>query len=325
MKSALIGDIGATNARFALLEHGEPHSIEILPVADHPSLGAAIEAYLGKVLKPGAPRPKRGALAVAGPVTGDFLSFTNHPWSFSIEGLRRELGLERLDVVNDFAAAAFSVLRLGPDDRRQVGPGAPAPGTPIGILGPGSGLGVSSLAPCVRDGRVDWTALPGEGGHVTLATVEPREAAIVDWLYRSGREHISAERLISGPGLAAIYAALAALDGVSQPTLQPAEVTARVKSGTDTRAAETVAIFCALLGTVAGNFALTIGARGGVYIAGGIVPQLGELFDKSKFRARFIAKGRMQSYLDAIPTYVITHKLPAFLGLAELVDRSERT
>jgi glucokinase len=155
--------------------------------------------------------------------------------------------------------------------------------------------------------------------------VEPREAAIADWLHRAGGHgHVSAERLISGPGLATIHAALSALDGATGPTLQPAEVTEKAKSGSDPRAVEAVAIFCALLGTVAGNLALTIGARGGVYIAGGIVPQLGDLFDQSSFRARFIAKGRMKTYLDPIPTYVITHKLPAFLGLAELVERGSR-
>jgi len=317
--TALIGDIGATNARFALLEDGRPHGIEILSVADHPSLGGAIEAYFAKVGV--AERPRQGALAVAGPVTGDFLSFTNHPWSFSIRALTRDLGFDRLEVVNDFVAAALGVLRLGPGDRRQVGRGEAAADSPIAVIGPGSGLGVSSLVPCDCGGGRAWMPLPGEGGHVTLSTVTLREAAIVDRLHRAGYDHVSAERLVSGPGLATLYATLAALDGEAEAPLEPAEVTARALTGEDPRAVEAVQIFCSLLGTVAGNLALVLGARGGVYIAGGIVPRLGDLFDQSPFRTRFTAKGRMQVYLDPIPTYVITHKLPAFLGLAELLAR----
>jgi glucokinase len=320
MKSALIGDIGATNARFALLEDGQPQGIEILNVADHPSLGTAIEAYLAKI--PAADRPRLGALAVAGPVTSDFLSFTNHPWSFSIKALTRDLRFERLEVVNDFVAAALGVLRLRPEDRRQVGHGDPTAAAPIAVIGPGSGLGVSSLAPCSCNGRVEWMPLPGEGGHVTLSTVTLREAAIVDRLHRAGYDHVSAERLVSGPGLATLYTTLSMLDGIADLPLEPSQVTAGALNGEDPHAVEAVEIFCALLGTVAGNLALSLGARGGVYIAGGIVPRLGPLFDRSQFRTRFTAKGRMQAYLDPIPTYVITHKLPAFLGLAELLERS---
>jgi len=316
MDIALIGDVGATNARFALLDDGAARAVEILNVAAYPTLDAAIKAYLAK--QRDGPTPKHGALAVAGPVTGDFLSFTNHPWSFSIEGLRRDLGFERLEVVNDFVAAALAIPRLGADDRRQIGPGAPAAGAPIGVIGPGTGLGVSALVPN-PDGKKKWIALPGEGGHATLATVDEREAAIVEWLHRAGRAHVSAERLISGAGLESLYAAVTALDGAIAPKLAAADITDRAKSAEDAHAVESVQIFCALLGTVAGNLALTLGARGGVYIAGGIVPKLGDMFDKSQFRARFVAKGRMQTYLEPIPTYLMTHPHAAFLGLAELL------
>jgi glucokinase len=313
----LVGDIGATNARFGLLENGNPQSIEVLSVAAYPTLDAAIRAYL-TTAAPDKP-PREGALAVAGPVTGDYLAFTNHPWSFSIKELTRELGFDRLEIVNDFVAAALAIPRLGPDDRRQIGPGTPVADTPVGIIGPGTGLGVSSLIP-TPDGRKTWMALPGEGGHVTLSTVEPREMAIVEWLHRSGRAHVSAERLISGAGLETLYSAVTALDGAVRPPSSAAEITARAKAVEDPHAVEAVHIFCALLGTVAGNLALTIGARGGVYIAGGIVPKLGDIFDKSEFRARFVAKGRMQTYLEPIPTYVMTHPFPAFLGLAGLLS-----
>jgi glucokinase len=304
-----------------LVRNGEIDAVEILSVASFPSLGAAIEAYLAKVEEGGVERPTRGALAVAGPVTGDWLSFTNHPWSFSVTGLTRELGLERLDFVNDFVAVALAMPHLGPFDRRQIGPGTPVAGMPIGIIGPGTGLGVSSLVPIDDNGVLRWLPLPGEGGHATLPAVEPREAAVIDWLHRTGQEHVSAERLISGQGITILYSALSALDGVVAPDLQPAEISARARAAQDPVAVETIRTFCAMLGTVAGNLALTVGARGGVYIAGGIVGQLSELFDGSAFRSRFVSKGRMQSYLDPIPTFVITHKLPAFVGLAHLAER----
>ena len=322
MESALIGDIGATNARFAILKNGQPTSIQVLPVASHASLGDAIEAYF-RGLDAKETRPKLGAVAVAGPVTGDYLAFTNHPWSFSISGLTQELKFDRLEVINDFVAVALAVPRIGPDVRRQVGAGSPIPGAPVGIIGPGSGLGVSIVVPVdVGEGNIRWVPLAGEGGHVTLPPVTDREAAIVAWLHRTGRAHVSAETLICGRGLTTLYAGLAALDGVAHSTLDPADVSNRAISGEDPIAVEATEIFCALLGTVAGNLALTAGARGGIYIAGGIVPKMGQLFDHSQFRPRFVAKGRMRTFLEPIPTYVVTEPFPAFLGLAELVESS---
>lgn len=319
MLPALVGDIGATNARFALLQDGEPTHIKVLPVADHPSLGDAISTYLHDPALANLPRPRQGAVAVAGPVTGDFLSFTNHPWSFSIAALTRDIAFDHLDVVNDFVAQAMAVPRLGADRRRQVGPGTPVDGMAIAIIGPGTGLGVSIVVPVKGPTSTRWVALPGEGGHVTLPTVSPRERAIVDLLHRGGRDHVSAEVLICGAGLSTLHASLSVLDGKPKTSLQPAEVTGRAFEGHDPIASEAVSIFCSLLGTVAGNLALTAGSRGGVFIAGGIVPKLGDVFDASEFRARFVAKGRMRTFLEPIPTYVVTEPYPAFLGLAELI------
>jgi glucokinase len=325
MESALIGDIGATNARFAVLQDGVPTSIQILPVASYASLQDAIQAYFEGLDKADLLRPKIGALAVAGPVTGDFLSFTNHPWSFSISGLAKDTGLNHLDVINDFVAVALAVPRIGPGDRRQVGNGTAEVGAPVGIIGPGSGLGVSIVVPVAeKGGTTQWVPLSGEGGHVTLPPVTEREVALVAWLHRTGRAHVSAETLICGRGLTTLYAGLSALDGVAPTQLQPADVARMAISGEDPIAVEAVDIFCALLGTVAGNLALTCGARGGVYIAGGIVPKMGEFFDHSQFRPRFVAKGRMRTFLEPIPTYVVTEAYPAFLGLAELVESSAR-
>jgi glucokinase len=319
MLPALVGDIGATNARFALLQDGEPTHIKVLPVADHPSLGDAIMTYLHDASVADVPRPRRGAVAVAGPVTGDYLSFTNHPWSFSIAALTRDIAFDHLDVVNDFVAQAMAAPRLGADRRRQVGPGVPVDGTAIAIIGPGTGLGVSIVVPVKAPTATHWIALPGEGGHVTLPTVTPRERAIVELLRHAGRDHVSAETLICGAGLSTLHSSLSVLNGKAKTALEPAEVTGRAIHGGDPVASEAVAIFCALLGTIAGNLALTAGSRGGVFIAGGIVPKLGEIFDTSEFRARFVAKGRMRTFLEPIPTYVVTETYPAFLGLAELI------
>jgi glucokinase len=325
MELALIGDIGATNARFAVLQNGTPTSIKVLPVASYASLQDAISAYFDELDKGDLLRPKIGALAVAGPVTGDYLSFTNHPWSFSISGLANDVGLTHLDVINDFVAVALAVPRIGPDARRQVGLGESVAGAPVGIIGPGSGLGVSIVVPVdEKGGKTRWVPLSGEGGHVTLSPVTEREIALVAWLHRTGRSHVSAETLICGKGLTTLHAGLSALDGIAPTHIEPADVARGAISGADPIAVEAVEIFCALLGTVAGNLALTAGARGGIFIAGGIVPKMGEFFDHSQFRPRFVAKGRMRTFLEPIATYVVTEEYPAFLGLAELVESSAR-
>jgi glucokinase len=295
-----------------------------LPVASYASLRDAILAYFDGLHVIGQARPKIGAVAVAGPVTGDYLSFTNHPWSFSISGLAHEVGLDHLDVINEFVAVALAIPRIGPDSRRQIGGGSPVAGAPVGIIGPGSGLGVSIVVPVEANGYTMWVPLSGEGGHVTLPTVTDREAALVAWMHRTGRAHVSAETFVCGRGLTSLYAGLSALGGHAEPALQPAEVSMRALSGEDPIAVEAVDIFCELLGTIAGNLALTAGTRGGVYIAGGIVPKMGEHFDRSQFRPRFVAKGRMRTFLEPIPTYVITEAFPAFLGLAELVETNAK-
>ena len=324
MEQALIGDIGATNARFAVLVDGVATAIKVLPVGSYASLHDAIQAYFLGLEQDGLKRPKIGAVAVAGPVTGDFLSFTNHPWSFSISGLQRDLGMDRLDVINDFVAQALAIPRLEPGSCRQVGGGSPVAGAPVGVIGPGSGLGVSIVVPVEESWGTRWVPLSGEGGHVTLSPITEREIALVAWSHRIGRAHVSAETFICGRGLTTLYSGLCALDGIVPTDLQPADVSRLAISGQDPIAVEAVDIFCELLGTVAGNLALTAGARGGVYIAGGVVPKMGDHFDKSQFRPRFIAKGRMRTFLDPIPTYVITEPFPAFLGLAELVETNAK-
>ncbi|WP_448188730.1 glucokinase [Azospirillum sp. sgz301742] len=307
---ALVADIGGTNARFGLIGDSGIRDSLVFRCADFPSLEAVADAYLRTV--PPDARPKQAAFCVAGPITGDHIAITNLPWTFSVEGVRGALGLQRLRVINDFTAVALSVPRLRAADRIQVGEGSPEPEAVIGILGPGSGLGMSALVPGPRG----WTALAGEGGHATMAPMSDRESAVLGQL-RKTFDHVSVERVLSGPGLVNLYEALSIIDGRDPAKLTPAEVAARGLDGSQAHCVEALEMFCAMLGTVAGNLALTLGARGGIYIAGGVVPKLGPMFAHSRFRKRFAEKGRMHDFLAPIPTYVITHELPAFLGLAE--------
>jgi glucokinase len=309
----LIGDIGATNARLALvLPGGKTTAVRVCALDDYRSLADTLDAYLTE--QSPAARPVDAVLAVASPVTGDEITLTNHAWTFSIEELRCHLRLRRLDVVNDFAANAAAVPFLGDDDRIQIGHGAPTVDAPIGIIGPGTGLGVGALAPACG-GAVTIAA---EGGHVTVAPATAQESAILD-LMRKRYDHVSAERVLSGSGLVNLYNTLCELAGAPAAPYTPDQITSARTWNDDPRSREATTIFCAMLGTVAGNLALTLGARGGIYIAGGIVPKLGAIFAQSEFRARFEAKGRMRSYLAAIPTYVITRPYPGLLGAGALL------
>jgi len=309
----LVADIGATNARFGLVS---PKSVVLhtrtLAVADHPTIADAITAYFGE--RGALQMPRQGALAIASAITGDRVAMTNHPWSFSISALKSRLGFHRLEVINDFTALALALPHLSAEHRLQIGGGAPSAGTPLGVLGPGSGLGVSGLIPT----GTGWTPLAGEGGHATMAAATDRESSVLDHMRRHF-DHVSAERILSGPGLVNLYNALTALDGTRSRGYTAAQITDSEIGAADPLCAEATSLFCAMLGTMAGNLALTLGARGGIYIGGGIVPRLGQRFAQSAFRGRFEAKGRFTEYLAAIPTWVVTHPLPAFLGCAAVL------
>ena len=306
----LVGDVGATNARFGLVSpDGAVLHSSVFAVADFVEIGAAIEAYLATISS--FPRPREGALAIAAAITGDEIRMTNHPWRFSVAALRDRLGFTRLLAINDFTAVALALPRLSGADRMPVGGDRPVEGAPMAVLGPGSGLGVSGL---IRVGSQS-VALTGEGGHATMAAATERENAVLQRMRRHF-DHVSAERCLSGPGLVNLYNSLAALDRVPAAAYTAAQITDPEIGARDPLCHEATAMFCAMLGTIAGDLALTLGARGGVYIAGGIVPRLGARFVESGFRARFEAKGRLRPYLAAIPTYVVIHKLPAFLGCA---------
>lgn len=314
----LLADVGGTRVRFALTEpDGAPGRIAVLECRAHAGLAEAMAAYLEGA--GGGARPRRGAVAVAAPITGDRVAMTNHPWSFSVEDLRRRFALDSLTVVNDLSAVAHGLPHLGARDLLQVGGGQPAPAAAKAVLGPGTGLGVSGLVPAAGGA---WAVLETEGGHVTMAAGDEREAAVLADLRRVFG-HVSAERVLSGPGLVNLYGALCRLDGAApEPRITPHRIAMRALFERSVRCRETLELAAAMLGAFAADLALTLGARGGVYIAGGIVPRYAETFAASEFRRRFEAKGRFSDYLAAIPTYVVLHDHPAFAGLAALVRRA---
>jgi len=314
----LLGDVGGTNARFALQESagGAPQRVRRYATDGYPTLRDAVVQYLSDEKLQGV---RWAAIGIANPVTGDRIQMTNHHWSFSIEETRNALGFERLLVLNDFQALALSLPALADADRGQVGGGAPEDGEPLGLIGPGTGLGVSGLL-WSADRRTQ-IALDGEGGHVSLPAATDEEERVIE-LLRARFGHVSAERVLSGMGLENLHDALGRLQG-GAPALSAADITARALDGSDTLCAKTVSMFCGLLGGVAGNLALTLGARGGVYIGGGIVPRLGAFFAGSAFRERFESKGRMSAYLKPIPTYVIKASVsPALIGAARALDQA---
>lgn len=313
----LVGDIGGTNARFAWLAAPDAPLADIatLPGADHASLADAMRAYLAAHAKPS---PRWCAIGIANPVVGDRVQMTNHHWAFSISEMQRELGLARFLVINDFTALALSLPALQPVDLRQVGGGRPVDGAPLALLGAGTGLGVSGLLPASAGHR----AIPinGEGGHVTLPATDEREERVVAVLRRRFG-HASAERALSGPGLENLHQALCELAGEPPPRLSAAEISQHATGGGDPRCVEALDLFFGFLGTVAGNLALSLGALGGLYIGGGIVPRLGDAIDRSRFRDSFERKGRFRAYLAAIPAYVVHAKVsPALVGAARALD-----
>lgn len=288
---------------------GRIQAAEVFQNRNFKSLQALLRGYLDQC----PDRPRAAALAVAAPVLGDGVRMPNLDWRFSQESLAGELDLRELVVVNDFAAVAWGLPALTDADLHKVGGGVPVAGAVMATLGPGSGLGVASLAPCGGA----WAVVEGEGGNISFAGVTSEQQAITDRI-RAQHGHCSAENLLSGPGLVNIYMALAGLQGRDVTRPNPARVSQAAADG-NALAGEARGLFFEVLGTVAGNLALTVGARGGVFIAGGIVPRLLEPLERSRFRESFENKGRYRFYLEAIPTYVITEPYPAFRGLRRLL------
>ncbi|MCP4662404.1 MAG: glucokinase [bacterium] len=340
----LVADIGGTHARFGLVDDGGVGRIRTLRNAELPGLREAIGAYLERVDPD--PSPRHAAVAVAAPAAGDRVELTNLAWSFSIAELREELGLDQLLVINDFVALALALPDLPAETTPLVKDGEATAGAPLAVLGPGTGLGVAGLLPAgegsPRGGQMGgfslaavrrkrclgavlgplsdlgpsnggWIPLATEGGHRDLAPATEREWQVCEEL-RAVYGHVSCERVLSGPGMVALYRALCRLAGREDEALEPREIVERADGCP--RCAETLQLFCAQLGAVAGDLALTLGARGGVFVGGGIVTRMGEAFRRDAFVRRFEAKGRLSDYLRRIPVRRIDHPSPALLGAA---------
>lgn len=308
MKAALLGDIGGTNARFALWRDQHVEQIRVLPTAAYARPELAIGAYLAEVGQPLATLDA-ACLACAGPVGGDALRFTNNHWQISRAAFCEELGLSRLLLINDFTAMALGMTRLREGERIAVCAGESEPGRTRLVIGPGTGLGVAGLLPMPGGG---WRALPGEGGHIGLPIGSEREAAIWRHLHQQFG-HVDAEMVLSGPGLLTLYRTCSALDGRVVTVDSPAAVTAAALTG-EPYAVEVLQQFCRWFGRLVGDNVLTLGARGGVYLVGGVVPHFADFFLASDFCRGLRDKGQMSGYFDDLPVWLVTAPYPGLEG-----------
>ena len=316
-----LGDIGGTNARFGWQEYeGAAIShVQVLPCAEFASLCEAAQSYLAQQ---GLAAPQCAAFGIANPVTGDAVTMTNHHWQFSVQALRQGLGLARLVLLNDFTALALALTELPPQQLLQIGGGLAADDGAIGLIGPGTGLGVSGLLPLGHQNK--WIPIAGEGGHISLSASTEREFAVIQHLQqRYG--HVSAERVLSGSGLVDLYHVLCHLEhGQGLEITTPAQVMERALAEPSSTAHQALDMFCGFLGSVAGDLALTLGARGGMYIGGGIVPRMVDRLERGPFRTRFESKGRFRSYLQNIPVWVIRSPVsPALQGASQALSLTQ--
>lgn len=324
----LVADIGGSNARFGWVdrEDGEVRHVQTLSVIEFPSPIEASQRYLHQLqsqLGEDYQAPRCAAFAVATAVGSDLVSFTNSHWNFSQQAVKAALQLDTFLVLNDFEALALSLPRLKPHQIRAHHHLPQAQGC-MCVIGPGTGLGVGAVIHSAHG----WVAIPGEGGHASLAATDEFEAGVLAHA-RQEFQHVSAERLLSGIGLPALYRGVAAM---MQKEALDLSTEAIVERGLrahldlphpDPVCTQTLESFCAMLGSFAGSVALILGARGGVYIGGGIVPRLGDFFFQSRFRERFEAKGRLRAYLAQIPSALITDTLAALSGAALAIEQSE--
>ncbi len=309
----LLADIGGTNARFAVLDDGTVSVLTHLSVSDHASFHGALHTYLKSLTEPG--RIGAAVLAVAGPVQNGRCVMTNSSWVIDEAEMCSAYGFSTARLINDFEAVGWALPYLGADKLLQIGGGQPIAGTPLVAVGPGTGLGVAVNVPHASGHIV----LPGEGGHASMSSASAREDAVVGHLRRRFG-HVSAERVLSGSGLENLYQALTELDGLDLPHRHAPDIARHGVDGTCATSRAAIDMFCAMLGTVAGNLALTLGAKGGIYIAGGILPQMPDYFVASGFRARFEDKGRLRKYLEPVPAYLIVDDDVAFTGLRALAN-----
>jgi len=316
MRLALVGDIGGTNARFALWRDSQLEAVQVLAAADFETPEQAVEHYLSTLgLAPGSLRAM--CLACAGPVKGEQFTFTNNHWRLTRSDFCGALQLDELLLINDFAAMALGMTRVSETGRRMICAGEAELDAPALVIGPGTGLGVAALLPL---GGGSWRALPGEGGHVDLPVADAHEAALWQMLFAQ-LGHVRAEDVLSGGGLLLLYRAVCALAGLMPRLASPAEVTAAALAG-DHVAVATLEQFCVWLGRVAGNNVLTLGARGGVYIVGGVVPRFADFFAASGFARGFASKGSMSGYLGDVPVWLVTADYPGLEGAGVALEQA---
>ncbi|ASP49326.1 glucokinase [Cognaticolwellia beringensis] len=311
----IIADIGGTNMRVAQIDaQGNIANITIYACAEHDSLAVVLTDFITRQHLVG--KKINACLAIACPVDKDLIVMTNLPWQFSQTQLKSQLQLNELVLINDFTAIAHAIPHLGADQKVQIGVGDVIANKPISICGAGTGLGVANLIPL---GSI-WHSLSGEGGHVDFAPVDKQEIAILQFLSKK-YDRVSCEQLLSGLGIEQIYQALSYAKHGEATVLPAKEIAEKALSGGCPLCVETLAQFCRILGSFAGNLALTLGSYGGVYIAGGIVPRFIEFFASSEFRKRFEAKGRLSSFNQPIPTFVVTEEQPGLLGASAYLDQ----
>ncbi|GEN23366.1 glucokinase [Halomonas cupida] len=316
---ALIGDIGGTNARLALVQPGttDPQSILTLPCADYPGVVEAVQDYLERVGATGDLAPREACLAFACPVHGERVTMTNNHWDFTKSDVKEALGLDLFKVINDFMGQALGVPHVPDSDLVTIHQGDSVDHATRLVIGPGTGLGMAGVFPARRA----WIPLPNEGGHSSFAPTDDRELEIYQHFHRRyGR--VSVERVLCGQGLLDLYRILAEIEGLTATATSPAEVTRAANAG-DPLGRDTILRFLKILGDVAGDAALTIGARGGVYLCGGIVPRLIDWLPHSGFLSAFCAKGRMRPYNEAISVHVVKAPWTGLLGAAEALHNEE--
>ncbi len=307
-------DIGGTHARFALaeIEGGRVTALGeavTMPTAEHASFQTAWEAFGAQIAQP---MPKAVAIAIAAPVVGDIIKFTNNPWIIRPGLIPEKLGVDHWVLVNDFEAVGHAVAQAEANHFIHLcGPDAPLPaeGT-ISIIGPGTGLGVAHI----WRGQGDYHVVATEGGHIDFAPLDGIEDAVLTRL-RNRYRRVSAERVVSGPGLVDIYETLAGIEGRPVVPLEDKALWALGTSGKDSLAAAAVDRFCLSLGSVAGDIALAQGGKG-VVIAGGLGLRIRETLLRSGFAERFRAKGRFEALMASIPVKLITHPQPGLFGAA---------
>lgn len=316
----IVADIGGTNARFCLVTGHRQQQFDFaqaktLSGKDFSSFSSALRAYIDGL---DGPPPRAACVAIAGPIGGDQVSMTNLDWRFSQNEIRAQFGFNCFCVINDFAAQAIACSLLDAASLLNVKAGESNSRSNKVVLGPGTGLGVAGLiynADDAQGGPGSWLPVASEGGHVNLAPVTDLEADVIKaGIAEFG--HVSAEVFISGPGLLNVYHMLAKVKGQAPEALRPRDITAKAAAGGNELCEQTCQLFFSFLGNVAGNLALTYGAKGGVYIGGGILPKISELLTASRFVQRFESKGIMSRYVSDIPVNVIVHKQPAFVGAA---------